>query len=246
MTNATFFIGEPSAFSDKITIYPPKVREVAADPHFWQCFKILTISQEEIEDELVNRNEDAEKLPTPFEFLLINAYHSEEYQNLTKKAFQLFCHQDCNLLFEAKRILLGEITEEVVNAKTIEDLPLINEDNFFDFQNSIRISMGNDPVEKPDPTEDIRVKRIKAKARYRDKIKAKKGMGLKLISCLAAICCMGIGLTPLNIGEISYASIDTLMKTYQDQEKYGIEINSLLAGADAKKIKPKYWIHNYD
>ena len=48
---------------------------------------------------------------------------------------------------------------------------------------------------------------MKAKARYRDKIKAKKGNGLDLGTTLVSICCMGIGLTPLNIGKISYASI---------------------------------------
>lgn len=245
MTNATYFIGAPSKFTDKITIYPPTVREVASNPHFWQCFKILTISQEEIEDELVQKDEGVEKLPTPFEFLLINAYYNQEYLDLVKEAFELFCRQDCNLLIDAKQILLGELTNEVVNAKSLEDLALINEENFFAFQNSVRLSMGSEEIDPPDPTEDIRVKRIKAKARYRDKIKAKKGMGLKLVSCLAAICCMGIGITPLNIGEISYASIDDIMRTYQDKEKYSIDIRSLQAGADAKKIKPKYWIHNY-
>lgn len=246
MTNAAYFLGAPSKFTDKITIYPPTVREVAANPKFWQCFKLLTISQEEIEDELANKNDNFENLPTPFEFLLINAYYSEEYADLVKEAFQLFVHQDCTLLIDAKQILIGELTDEVVNAKSITDLALINDTNFFDFQNSIRLAIGAEEIEPPDPTEDIRVKRIKAKARYRDKIKAKKGMGLKLVSCLTAICCMGIGLTPLNIGEISYASIDSLMRTYQEKEKYNVDIRSLLAGADAKKVKPKYWIHNYD
>jgi hypothetical protein len=57
---------------------------------------------------------------------------------------------------------------------------------------------------------------------------------------------MGIGITPLNIGEMSYASIFTIMKTYQDKEKYDLDVRSLLAGADSKKIKPKYWIKETD
>jgi hypothetical protein len=61
---------------------------------------------------------------------------------------------------------------------------------------------------------------------------------------MTAICCMGIGITPLNIGEMSYASVGELMKVMQDKEKYDIDIRSLLAGADSKKIKPKYWIMN--
>ena len=54
---------------------------------------------------------------------------------------------------------------------------------------------------------------------------------------------MGIGLNPLNIGEISYAAIKQLVEKYQQKEKYDIDIKSLLAGADSKKIKPKYWMN---
>ena len=57
---------------------------------------------------------------------------------------------------------------------------------------------------------------------------------------------MGIGLTPLNIGEISYACIQWLIAMYQQNEEYDIDIRSLLAGADSKKVKPKYWIKNLD
>jgi hypothetical protein len=55
---------------------------------------------------------------------------------------------------------------------------------------------------------------MKAKARRRDRIKAKqKGSGgISIQTCLVAICCMGIGLTPLNIGEMSYAAIGSIMK----------------------------------
>ena len=77
-----------------------------------------------------------------------------------------------------------------------------------------------------------------AKKAYKD--------GISLNACLVAICCMGIGITPLNIGEMSYASIGIIMKMMQDKEKYDIDIRSLLAGADSKKIKPKYWIRNND
>lgn len=55
---------------------------------------------------------------------------------------------------------------------------------------------------------------------------------------------MGIGITPLNIGEMSYAAFTPIMKMCQEKEKYDIDIRSLLAGADSKKIRPKYWIRN--
>jgi hypothetical protein len=77
--------------------------------------------------------------------------------------------------------------------------------------------MGVELEERPDPNESPIVKRVKA-ARRRGKRLAQKNKskkGISLTTSLGAICCMGIGLTPLNIGEISYASIDVIMTLYQ-------------------------------
>ena len=111
--------------------------------------------------------------------------------------------------------------------------------------------VGDKVFKKPEPinpNEDPRIARIKATARERDRIKARKGTsgGISLSTSLAAICCMGIGITPLNIGEMSYATISPLMNMLQNKEKYEVDIQSLLAGADSKKVKPKYWIRNLD
>jgi hypothetical protein len=84
----------------------------------------------------------------------------------------------------------------------------------------IRIAVGNKPVEAPNPNEHPKIRAMKAKARMRDRIKAKSGKGLTLEVTLAAICCMGIGITPLNVGEISYGAVHTLMGMYQGKEKY--------------------------
>jgi hypothetical protein len=98
--------------------------------------------------------------------------------------------------------------------------------------------------------EDPRVAEIKRKARYRDKLKAKqaakKNEGISLFTSLVSICCMGLGITPLTIGEMSYVAMEGILKKYQEKEKYELDIDTLLAGADSKKIKPKYWIRNFE
>ena len=63
---------------------------------------------------------------------------------------------------------------------------------------------------------------------------------------MTSICCMGIGLNPLNIGEMSYVAMNALLDQYQAKEKYEIDIDSLLAGANSKKVKPVYWIKNLE
>jgi hypothetical protein len=49
--------------------------------------KILTISQDDIRDEFANKLPEGETVPTPFEFLLINCYHSADFCNVAIEAF---------------------------------------------------------------------------------------------------------------------------------------------------------------
>ena len=251
MNNAAFFIGQPSSFNGKLMIYPPKIKDVIANPRYPQYYRLLTISEDDVRDELKGKIKEGENYPTPFEFLFINAYYSKDFLQIAVEAFEFFTHTKVTFLFEQKKILIGDVEEEVKKIKTLDDLVFLTEEEYFDFQNLIRASAGDKPAKPPepiDPNEDPRIRRIKEKARERDRIKAKKGVqgGISIQTSLVAICCMGIGLTPLNIGEMSYAAFQPIMKMCQEKEKYDIDVRSLLAGADSKKIRPKYWIRNSD
>ena len=241
MTNINFLYGYPVEFKHLCMVYPPKVHDTFKK-NFFLYSQILTLSQEEIEDEYVEKELDISNLLTPFEYLLNTAYNDTTLRQFIKDAFFLFTHEDVTFLYEQKQIVIGDIK----NVKSIDELRILKEEDYFDFQNLVREALGKKRVEPPNPNEDPRVKAIKAKARYRDKIKAKKGQGISLQTTLSSICCMGIGITPLNIGELSYAIIPVLIETYQAKEKYQLDTDCLLAGADAKKIKPKYWIRNFE
>ena len=237
---AFFFIGKPVEFEHLCLVYPPTVSDVL-NKEFGFYRRILTYSQEEIEDEYVKEKLDMSDMLTPLEFLLSNCFRNKEIEEMTRRAFYLFTREKVTFLYTKKEIVLGDIAQ----LSTVKDLRVLNETNFFDFQNLIRESMGEKPVDKPDPTMHPKIKAMKAKARYRDKIKAKKN-GLNLKSILASICCMEMGLNPLNIGELSYAAIGPLMSMYQDKEKYDIDIRSLQAGAKKKDVQLKYWIRNLE
>ena len=248
MPNA--FLKLPIKFQNICKIYPPSVNDVLTIDNYTYYHNLFTISQEDIEDMLVDQNKaiDREKIPTPFQFLLTQAYNNPQSYKMIREAFQFFCHIPITILFDRKEIWLCDLEKEMENEDTsVEDLmktPKLTEENYFDFQNAIRSSLGEDLVEKPDPNEHPKKRAMKAKARYRDRVKAKQGGGITLKTSIAAICCMGIGLTPLNIGEVSFSAIADIMKMRQEKEKYEIDIKSLLAGASSKKVKPKYWIHN--
>ena len=245
MINPSTFLGEPSWFKNICQIYPPKVKDVVTNQDFSNFQTILLISAEEIEDLFVENKQEMDTYPTPLEFLLANCYNNKNYEELTKKAFMFFIREKITILYDLKAIWIGD-TAELSNIDNLQQLRLLNEENFLDFQNSIRKALGEEPKEPPNPNEDPRVKRIKAKARYRDRVKAKQDKGIGFSTSLTSICCMGIGITPLNVGELSYAAVSELIHRYQEKEKYETDISSLLAGADSKKVKPKYWIRNLE
>lgn len=248
MIKELFFLKEPFLFKKGISIHPPTVKEVISEKNFNLYVQVLTYSQEDVEDDFIEEKYKMDKYPTPFEYLLNNSYHSEQYQHIVEDAFQFFTKKKANLLYDAKVIILGDLEEVLKEVESLQDLIILEEKDFFDFQNIIRESIGYKTVEPPNPNEHPKIKEMKRKARYRDKIKAKqKGKeGISLYTMLVSICCMGLGITPLNIGEISFVAAGDIMNRYQDKEKYKLDIETILAGGDAKKINPKYWIRNLE
>lgn len=244
MINSYAFLALPIR-KKNYSVYPPTLNDSLNNPNFTQWEGLFTTSQEELEDSIHEHNPSYDgPIPTPWLFLLGSAYEDKEFENTMREAFRFFLHEEITILYENQVIVLGDLEEELTKVSSAEELRVIDEEEFFNLQNTVRISLGIAPVEKPNPDESPRIKRMKAKARLRDRVKAKKGMGLSLGDSLVSICCMGIGLTPLNIGEISYAALGKIIDRYQKKEAYETDIQSILAGADAKKIHPKYWITN--
>lgn len=246
MINSRFFLSAPRTYNGKITIYPPSMYDVVTNDGFGLFLKLLTYSQEEIEDEYAEQDRLDEKIPTPFQFLMENCKNIEGYEALIKASFYFFCKTEITFLYDINKILIGNVEKLLKDGVEVKDFVFLEEEEFFDFQNIVRLSVAQKQVERPDPNEDPRVKRIKAKARYRDKIKAKQGSGIGMAASLTSICCMGLGINPLNVGEMSYVAFRAIMEMYQDKEKYDLDVKTLLAGGDSKKIKPKYWIKNFE
>lgn len=238
MTNLNAFLCAPLPFKANIDIYPAQVKDLT-NPLFSNFQSILLMSQEEIEDLFEQQLQDDKNfiVPTPIEFLFINSYSNQGYDIIARQAFEFFIHKTVDFDYEEKRIIV--FNEDGSNET-------ISENEFFDFQNLLRVSMGFEEVEKPDENMHPWKKRMLALRRMRDKAKAKQNAknGTTFIEILVAICCMNLGINPLNCGELSYASVNALVEIYQKKEKYELDINSLLAGADSKKVHPKYWIGN--
>ena len=112
MINPATFICEPQKFNNKFLIYPPTVREVVKEPMYNLFIRLLTITQEDIQDDLTKKDK-ATETPTPFEFLLINCYHDKNFLEIAKKAFEFFLHEEVSFFFEEKMIVIGNLKKIV-------------------------------------------------------------------------------------------------------------------------------------
>lgn len=248
MINPSSFLCLPIDFRGKVFVFPPTVKEVVGNPKFPLFHSVLTSSQEDIEDGFIERFGNQEfDLPTPFQYLLENSQVNKDFEKLVKESFFFFTHKTITFFYEQRSILIGSINTELISINDLSQLVFLEEEEFFDFQNIVRAAVGDKSIEPYNPDEDPRIRKIKAKARLREKVKAKTGKGIDLGTSLASLCCMGIGITPLNVKDMSYAAIHILMTTYQEKEKYQMEINSMTLGFGSnKKIKPKNWIRKLE
>ena len=242
MTNERFFMGMPQNFQNICEVYPPTIRQTRENKLFPHYRQLLTVSYEELDDKWFNEKIKT-PVPTPFQYLMSFCQNDPQLEELGKHAFEFFIHEPVTFMYDLNCICIGDLEQEILRVNDPRHLRFINENNYFDFQNLCRETIGEKAVEPPRLDEDPRIKRIKRLGRKRDRI-ASKNKGVDFGTTLAAICCMGLGLNPLNIGEISICAMYTLIAMYQGKEKYEIDIKSLQAGADAKKIKPEYWIKN--
>ena len=250
MIDERIFLGYPIDFKDICQIYPPTVNDVVGNKEFGIYQSLLTMSQDDL-DEAYGQNENISQIPTPFQYLLMNYYQDEEMRRLIHAAFDKFIHEPVTIVPEIEMLLIGKSEDEIDPDVDLEEPRLLTEENYFEFQNEIRKVMGTEVEKKPNPEEenlDPRIKRYKMKIKQSEELlKKKKAKNAPTLgTLLTAICCMGIGLNPLNIGEISYACVHWLISMEQQKEEYDIDIRALLAGADSKKVKPKYWIKNID
>ena len=250
MIDERILLGFPIDFKDICQVYPPTVNDVVGNKDFGIYQSLFTITQEEL-DKAFLQDERVNYVPTPFQYLLINYHQDEKVKNKIHEAFTFFIHEPVTIVPEIEMLLIGKSEEELDPNIDLEEPRLLTEKNYFEFQNIIRQVMGTEVEKEPDLEEkdlDPRIKRYKMKIKQSEEIikKKKSKQAPTLGTLLTAICCMGIGLNPLNIGEISYACVHWLISMEQQKEEYDIDIRALLAGADSKKVKPKYWIKNLD
>ena len=259
MSNAAkAFTGRPIQFENICQIFPPTVDQILDTPGFFTQMGVLIVKEEDLWDEynLAQEEKDPqhkwklpEERPTPFMLLLLQYMGSPEFRETITDAFRTFTKEEILIIPNLPYIIiLNEEVQTALKTGSLDSLnehsfKIINEDNYHEFQNCIRMATGIDPVERPNRNKHPRILRMEALARIRDKKKKKNSADMK--TTLSAVCCMGIGITPLNIGELTYASLNNLTEMYLQKETFEQQSTSASMGMlDMSKHEFKHWISN--
>lgn len=232
------FIGYPINFKDICLIYPPLNKDIIGFGYskFMTLTSLITQTQADIDDMAAQADAPKDQpVPTPFQQLFIQSITFPPMKTHILSILKFYTHMDATLLVDSESIVFGDVTEK----------RQLQEKDFFDFQNAIRMAIGGKPEEKPAENENAKIRRFKALQRERDRIKAKQNKGgpQEYITLLTSICCMGVGVGPTNVGEITYAATRSLIDRYTEKDAYETRIASMLAGAKPDK-KMEHWIRD--
>jgi hypothetical protein len=243
---AQAYMGLPSLLeSVPCLVHPLSMKEVCVmgESRYGQYLRILLTDV----DEIVAQHEDDKdneagikkiKDWSNLEYLCNKAKINQPFFIDLQQALLTFLREKVTILLDEHEIIVGDIYDrKIISAAT-----------FCDFQNILRLQ-NNRPIklsEQEKEKESATARKFRLLREKREAVKAKQaakdGNLLSLTTYMSVLCTYGIGITPLNVGELSVVSFYCLLNMKQEKTKYELDISQLLAGASPKKVKPVTWI----
>lgn len=233
-----FFVGIPTEIGNICKVYPVTVREIATigAKNFYSYLNLFTLDKEDI-DEFLQQQGVEERL-TPFQFTLINANEDKQYLENLEKAFKFFLHEEqITVLVDNEAIILGDINEgRVLREEDFNTVCAIIIE-----QNMVNKSSAEERMNNPS---DAKAAQIIKKIKEGRKIREKKSSdsNLNFIDLVASLAAKGNGLNAINVWDLTYYAFNDQFKRMQMIEQYDNARQSILAGADPKKVKIEYWL----
>jgi len=234
------YLGFPYAFSDVCLIYPLTVGEIVGmgQLNYSSYLSIITIDEFDIINTAKKKGIEIQpEQINVFHYLIDSARQNYSFLLELKNAFRTFIREEINILFDEYLILIG---------KKPSEKRMLNENNFSDFQNIVRVQNKRTVKEDPPPDESPMRKKFRLKAQYRDSIKRNQKSNdpnaPDFCALMSSFSCYKSGITPQQLKDFSLFAFREDFERNQLKEKYQIDIDSILAGADSKKVKPEPWI----
>lgn len=226
---------------DKLcTIYSVTLRQIAevGAKNFYSYLNIFTLNKEDVDEYFAQQEIEGEKPNlTPFQFLLVMTQVDPQYLKTVLEAFKLFLHEETiTFLRTNEAIVLGDIGEKrIIDNDKFEIIKqIIEQANTLDTQGA------DARMDNPSDAKAAQIiKKLKEGRKMREKA---KGSDLSFSDLVASLAAGANGLNILNVWDLPYYAFNDQFKRMQMKEEYENTYKSLLAGADPKKVKIRYWI----
>lgn len=223
--------GLPILMSDSTCFIYPSTLSVIAQlgvETYFKYINLCTITKSDIEK--ITKDNDLE----PFDFIFINCAFKDDFKNEFIEILKFFTREEVLFLKEIESFSIGPFEESRLltreNFKEFQNI--IYEQNFFD--GSVKSNGENESAKLiKEKLEKSRSKIAKIKNNYSEQVEL-----ADLISALSFKSSLNI----FEIWNISYYTFNEQFKRMRLLEQYDTGLQSILAGADPKKIKLEDWI----
>lgn len=233
------YFGYPYPFEETCLIYPLTIKEIIGmgQINYSSYLSILTMDEFDIVKALKSKGVEMDPSQiVPLKFLIDSAQRNYPFLLELKNAFRTFTREEIVVLFDDYTIVIGDYGEK----------RFITLENFGEFQNIVRVQNRRAVKEDPPPNESPLRRKFRLKAEYRDAVKRNQRSNdpnaPDFLALLSSFGCYKPGLTPEQLQKYSLFAFKEEFERNQLKDKYSLDVKSILAGADPKKVKPEPWI----
>lgn len=215
-------------------IYSPKLKDIAniGEDIYNQYLSILLFDIKHLKNDIDSKDfEELEKLH-PLETISLKAYYDENFRDLFLEALSFFFYEKANyyngvFYFDGDRVLNYENFEQVIY--------LIKYINLITTDKPSEVKYANDKAKEI--AEKIKIAQEKV-----NKVKAKQGVALSLFDLISAFSANSYSINLMTVWDMTIYQFNDQFKRMQLIEEYDINIRSLLAGADPKRVEINHWV----
>lgn len=223
---------------DICMVYPLKVKEIIGmgQDKYQEQLNLLILTSEDLYNQYKKKGIDVPEDIDVFDNLMFSCENDESFLLDMEEAFYTFIREKVQILSDLRVISIGNGLEKRI----------IDKNKFYRFQNILRIQ-NRLPIEEEAPeNENPMQRKFRLKRQAREKAKRNKGKEkgdpVSFHDLISSLCVYNIGVNLQNVGDLSIYAFHELLDRIQEKEKYDLDIRSLLAGANPKKVKPRNWI----
>ncbi len=236
--NLQLLKGKPITIGeDFCLVYPITLEEIAdmGANKFFRFLNLLTFTQQDVDESLKEIGIETNEKISPYQFILMSS-ESKDFSLEIKQAFYTFIREEIEILPES--VVVGDRS----NPRYFDEELFSQLQKVLILQNNL--DKGEDS--RMNNPSDAHAAKIIEKIKNAQKRKSAKNSDetvefADLVSCLAA---KGNGINIFNIWNLNYYSFNDQFQRVKIIEEYEMNIRSILAGADPKKIELKHWIRS--